>query len=416
VRKKTSTLQPPSLSQRLLGWFDRHGRKDLPWQKNATPYRVWISEIMLQQTQVATVIPYFKRFIRRFPDVATLATAPIDDVLHLWSGLGYYARARNLHKTAQIMHAEHADKFPDTIEQLQSLPGIGRSTAGAILSLAHRQRHAILDGNVKRVLTRYHALPGWPGGSAALKQLWLLAEQHTPAQRVAHYNQAMMDLGATLCTRSRPRCGECPLAQDCEAHRLGQETQFPARKPATQRPVRQTTMAVIQNAAGEVLLQRRPPAGIWGGLWSFPEFAIDNDPAAICTKLIGAKAQHIEHWPTVDHQFSHFSLTIHPVYMRVNGSAVGVQDTPDTLWIGADRHTPVGLATPISRLLTAALKRVEFAESSSSEARPHGHSEIGANPVESRRDSVHSNSGLKTRVRRQAASRTANESTSTRKP
>lgn len=351
------TTQSLSLSQRLLRWFDRHGRKDLPWQKNVTPYRVWVSEIMLQQTQVATVIPYFERFMQRFPDVSGLAAANVDEVLHLWSGLGYYARARNLHKTAQIIQTRHSGSFPTDSEQLQALPGIGRSTAGAILSLACQQRHAILDGNVKRVLTRYHALPGWPGETAALKQLWTLAGQHTPARRVAHYNQALMDLGATVCTRSRPRCAECPLSQDCAAHRLGQETRFPQRKPSVHRPTRQTAMAIVQNSGGEILLQRRPPAGLWGGLWSFPEFAPDEDPAAVCARLAGTQAEYIERWPAFDHQFSHFTLTINPVYMRVNGNTNQIRETPDALWINADQNPRVGLAAPVSHLLATALKR-----------------------------------------------------------
>jgi A/G-specific adenine glycosylase len=349
--------QTASLSQPLLSWFKHHGRTDLPWQKSVTPYRVWISEIMLQQTQVATVIPYFERFMQRFPDVSVLAIAPIDEVLHLWSGLGYYARARNLHATARIIQTQHSGSFPSDSEQLQALPGIGRSTAGAILSLACQQRRAILDGNVKRVLARYHALPGWPGETATLKELWTLAEQHTPTQRVAHYNQAMMDLGATVCTRSRPRCADCPLKQDCAAHRLGQVTRFPARKPTKQRPTRQTAMAIVQNAKGEVLLQRRPPAGLWGGLWSFPEFSLDEDPITVCVRLAGAQAQYIERWPAFDHQFSHFTLTISPVYMRVNGKATQIRETPDALWIPANQNTPIGLATPVSRLLAIARKR-----------------------------------------------------------
>src|SRR5690606_6541720 len=208
-------------AQRVLVWFDQHGRKHLPWQQGITPYRVWLSEIMLQQTQVATVIPYFERFIARFPDVQSLAAAPIDDVLHLWTGLGYYARARNLHRCAQTIVRDYGGEFPASVAALSELPGIGRSTAGALASIAHQQRAAILDGNVKRVLARHHAIDGWPGTTQTLSQLWQFAEQHTPDKRSDHYTQAMMDLGATVCTRSKPACDHCPVADSCIAYAQG---------------------------------------------------------------------------------------------------------------------------------------------------------------------------------------------------
>ena len=215
----------------MIAWFAQHGRKDLPWQQDPTPYRVWVSEIMLQQTQVRTVIPYYQRFMQAFPDLRALAAAPLDQVLHHWSGLGYYARARNLHRAAQRIRDDHAGRFPEDIEVVMRLPGIGRSTAGAVLSLACGQRHAILDGNVKRVLARFHAVEGWPGKTAVLEQLWALAEAATPQRDVAAYNQAMMDLGATLCRRGTPECPSCPLQSDCRACKLGRQSEFPAPRP-----------------------------------------------------------------------------------------------------------------------------------------------------------------------------------------
>jgi A/G-specific adenine glycosylase len=259
----------------LLRWWRAHGRHDLPWQRRRTPYRVWISEIMLQQTQVTTVIPYYRGFMARFPNLRALADAPLDEVLHLWSGLGYYARARNLHRAAQLIRDEYGGRFPRRFEQIAALPGIGRSTAGAILALARGERHAILDGNVRRVLARYHAIKGWSGEKRTEARLWALTEQHTPRNNVAAYTQAIMDLGATLCTRTRPRCNECPLASGCRAHALGRETAFPARRPKKARPVRRTRMLLV-TCVNRVLLERRPPAGVWGGLWSLPTGADGN--------------------------------------------------------------------------------------------------------------------------------------------
>ncbi|MGB5257277.1 MAG: A/G-specific adenine glycosylase, partial [Woeseiaceae bacterium] len=259
-----------SFSDRLLTWFDEHGRKDLPWQQRRDPYPIWISEIMLQQTQVQTVIPYFERFMQRFASIDALASADQDDVLHHWSGLGYYARARNLHRAARMIVSEHGGVFPDDIDAVTELPGIGRSTAGAILSLSRDQRHPILDGNVKRVLTRHAAIEGWPGKTAVLKALWALADRHTPDDRVAAYTQAIMDLGATLCTRSSPAGARCPVMGDCTAYAPDTVTLYPGRKPKKEKPLRTTTMLIARTEA-RVYLERRPEAGIWGGLWSLPE-------------------------------------------------------------------------------------------------------------------------------------------------
>lgn len=341
-----------SFSDRVLHWYVLHGRKDLPWQMARTPYRVWVSEVMLQQTQVATVIHYFERFMARFPDVISLANADLDEVLHLWSGLGYYARGRNLHKAACKVRDEHAGVFPKNFEAVQALPGVGRSTAGAILALASDQRHAILDGNVKRVLARFHAVAGWPGQSSVLEQLWTRAECYTPTKRVADYTQAMMDLGATLCTRTRPRCGECPLAADCQAHAAGRERDFPGSKPRRALPVRATHMLLVLNAQGEVLLQQRPPSGIWGGLWSLPEIDSATVAADWCRQHLGMAIRRLESWPALRHTFSHFHLDITPLLIELGKNrAQSVLEGQATVWYNTRSEDPRGLAAPVKRLL-----------------------------------------------------------------
>jgi A/G-specific adenine glycosylase len=308
-----------SLSSRLLAWYDRHGRKDLPW-KSGNPYHVWLSEIMLQQTQVATVIPYFKRFIARFPTIRALARADVDAVLHLWSGLGYYARARNLHRAAQVLAAECGGRVPRDFDAVAAVPGIGRSTAGAILAQAYGERHPILDGNVKRVLVRYHAIDAPLAGAAVERRLWELADQHTPRTRVADYTQAIMDLGATLCRRTQPACPRCPLHRDCAAHAEGRPETYPRPKPRKTVPVRSVRMLLIQDGRGHILLQRRPPAGIWGGLWGLPECTA-RDARAWCRVALGLEIETGKRWPTLRHSFSHFHLDIQPIPARlVNGS------------------------------------------------------------------------------------------------
>ncbi|MCB1725084.1 MAG: A/G-specific adenine glycosylase [Chromatiaceae bacterium] len=340
-----------AFAARVLRWFDRHGRHDLPWQQDPDPYRVWVSEIMLQQTQVATVIPYFERFMQRFPDVRTLAVAPSDDVLHHWSGLGYYARARNLHATAQTVVADFDGRMPDDLDTLQSLPGIGRSTAGAILSLACGQRQVILDGNVKRVLARCFAVDGWPGTGAVQRELWRLTERLTPRDRVADYNQAMMDLGATLCTRSSPDCAVCPLHADCAARSTGRQADYPGRKPKRPLPQRAVTMLLVRNADGELLLERRPPSGIWGGLWSLPETRPGNDPAGWCRTHLAAPAQVVRRLAPRRHTFSHFHLHIEPVELLLNGPGCGVLEGDARLWYNPARPQDLGFAAPVARLI-----------------------------------------------------------------
>ena len=349
-------------SDQVLKWFDDHGRTTLPWQHNPTPYRVWISEVMLQQTQVATVIPYFQRFMARFPNVSVLAMAPLDEVLHLWTGLGYYARARNLHRAAGMIMAQHDGEFPQQIEAVQALPGIGRSTAAAILALACQQRHAILDGNVKRVLARFHAVEGWPGRADVEQTLWGWAEQHTaavPGQRVAQYTQAMMDLGATLCTRANPACERCPLGADCTAHQQNRATDFPTPKPRKILSVRATTLLMLHDANDHVLLVQRPPTGIWGGLWSFPECPVNHDTQDSmsqyiqdwCQQQMRCRINSVEAWPVLRHTFSHFHLDITPVRARVQ-HASGVMDVGNSVWYNPGAPQALGLAAPVQRLLT----------------------------------------------------------------
>lgn len=336
----------------ILSWYDQYGRKDLPWQQEKTPYKVWVSEVMLQQTQVSTVIPYFERFMKTYPDVASLAHADIDSVLHLWTGLGYYARARNLHKTAVIVHQQYHDEFPTTITELSALPGIGRSTAGAILSLASHQYAPILDGNVKRVLARAFAIEGWPGQTKVLQNLWQLAEQYTPRQRVADYNQAMMDLGATLCTRSKPRCTECPLKDSCLAHAKGMATAFPNKKLKASIPTRETQFLILRNQVGDILLEKRPPAGIWGGLWSFIECEKDQDWRSFCEDTLGLTPRSHEILPTFQHVFSHFRLSITPIIIDGVVNPERIMERGKQIWYNPDQAKAIGLAAPVKKLLT----------------------------------------------------------------
>ena len=341
-------MNPSEFQHNVLAWFDQHGRKDLPWQQDISPYRVWLSETMLQQTQVATVIPYFNAFMEKFPDIASLANAPVDEVLHLWSGLGYYARARNLHKTAQLI--VEGGSFPDTLDELIELSGIGLSTAGAILSIAFKKSHPILDGNVKRVLTRFKAVSGWPGNSAVNKQLWAISAHFTPIDRVADYTQAMMDLGATICTRSKPACASCPLNSGCLARIADNVSAFPTPKPAKTLPVKQVTFLLLRDDSNRILLEKRPPTGIWGGLWSLPEF--DGIEAAHAWCL--AKNIHIagqQSLTTQRHTFSHYHLDYTPLLIETNNPINFVMEANQSVWYKAEQINDLGLAAPIKLLL-----------------------------------------------------------------
>jgi A/G-specific adenine glycosylase len=336
-------------ASRLLSWFDDHGRKDLPWQQDINPYRVWLSEIMLQQTQVATVIPYFQRFTEQYPDVRDLAAAPLDDVLHLWTGLGYYARARNLHQAAIAVVQRFGGTFPDTVEELCSLPGIGRSTAGAIVSIAFGKRTAILDGNVKRVLARHRAIAGWPGNGSVHNQLWDIAEAFTPQASFAAYTQASMDLGATLCTRSKPKCGQCPVAEDCLARAAGSTAEYPGKKPKAALPIREKRWLVLINSDGEVLLENRPPSGLWGGLWTFPEMDSDGDIQLEAGKL-NLSLDKGTPLPARRHTFSHFHLDYQPVLHTVDRGA-RIADEVRYQWVNPAQLAGRGTPAPVKSLL-----------------------------------------------------------------
>ncbi|MHB8911675.1 MAG: A/G-specific adenine glycosylase, partial [Lysobacter sp.] len=340
-------------------WFDGSGRHDLPWQHPRTPYRVWLSEIMLQQTQVKTAAPYFLRFVAALPTLPALAAAPLDDVLALWSGLGYYARGRNLHASAQRCVERHGGGLPRDIAALTALPGIGRSTAAAILSQAWGDRFAILDGNVKRVLTRYHGIAGWPGQPAIEKQLLALAESHLPRHRLADYTQAQMDLGATLCTRSNPACVLCPLQEECVARREGRIAELPTRKPGKTLPQRHAHVLWIEDHRGHVLLQRRPPAGIWASLWTLPQ-ADDADAARTWfdTQLRG-DFNSGETLPVIAHAFSHYKLALQPRRWRDIAAREHVRDNGDLRWVPRAQLATLGIPAPIRTLLESAFPSTE---------------------------------------------------------
>lgn len=341
-------MTPALFQQCVLAWFDQHGRKDLPWQQAISPYSVWLSEIMLQQTQVTTVIPYFQAFTRRFPTLDSLARASLDEVLPLWSGLGYYARARHLHKTAQLIAERGA--FPNTLMELSALPGIGRSTAGAILSIAFNQSQPILDGNVKRVLARFKAVSGWTGNSQVAHQLWAISAELTPSTRVAAYTQAMMDLGATVCLRSRPYCALCPLASHCQAKQLNAVSTYPTPKPRKTLPARSVVFLLLHNEQNEVLLTKRPPLGIWGGLWSLLEFDSIKAATDWClTKHIIIKQQRI--LATQRHTFSHYHLDFTALSLRTNSPINYVMEVDSVLWYNIADIAQLALAAPIKTLL-----------------------------------------------------------------
>ena len=336
-------------THRLLAWFDRHGRHDLPWQHPRTPYRVWLSEIMLQQTQVGVVAGYFSRFVDALPDLPALAHAPQDQVLALWSGLGYYARARNLHAAAKLCMERHGGDLPRDIDALIALPGIGRSTAGAILSQAWGDAAPILDGNVKRVLCRVFGIDGWPGTPAIEKRLWALAATLLPQARLADWTQAQMDVGATLCTRANPACARCPVQDVCVARIAGRTAELPTPKPGKPRPQRRAHMVLAMDATGRVLLQRRPPSGIWAALWSLPEF--DDQTTAqqwVARQLDSGDARAL---PVLIHDFSHFRLHIHPRLIVVNGLRTGIGDNAALCWAGRSELAGLGLPAPIRKLL-----------------------------------------------------------------
>jgi A/G-specific adenine glycosylase len=341
-----------SFASRLLHWFDRHGRHDLPWQHPRTPYRVWISEIMLQQTQVTSVIPYFERFIARFPDLPALAAASADEVLALWSGLGYYSRARNLHQAAIICLQRHDAALPRKFDDLLALPGIGRSTAAAILAQAHGDHFAILDGNVKRVLARHAGIEGVASATAIERTLWQVAESRLPPSRMADYTQALMDFGATRCTARRPACAQCPVAADCVAHATDRVSVLPTPRVRQAVPERSLCMLVLINEDAEVLFERRPPVGIWGGLLSLPEFP-SPDAARVAAARWGALVAEPLTGAVYRHRFTHFTLDITPCILQID-AAVRVADEARA-WHHRDRLADLALPTAVRRVLHAAL-------------------------------------------------------------
>jgi A/G-specific adenine glycosylase len=354
----TDTISPvgitqptePTVAEALVAWHARQGRHDLPWQSNRTPYRVWVSEIMLQQTQVATVIPYYTRFMERFPTVRALADAPIDDVLHLWTGLGYYARARNMHRAAVLVRDQFAGEFPSTFEAVADLPGIGRSTAGAVLALSQGQRFPILDGNVKRVLSRYFGIDGSPLERAVSERLWQLADDCTPNEHVDTYTQAIMDLGATVCTRRKPLCAYCPLSEGCVARRTGRQHELPSPRPARERRTRKVFMLVAMRDDGSVLLERRPESGVWGGLWCLPEFGTSTAALSYAGSSLKIMRGEPQALGLVEHAFTHFDLVITPLLVRCAEGA-GVAEGTANVWYDTRSPARVGLPAPVKTLL-----------------------------------------------------------------
>ena len=346
-------MNQPAFANRLLAWWDKHGRKDLPWQHPRTPYRVWVSEIMLQQTQVATVMPYFERWMERFAELDALAKAELDDVLALWSGLGYYARARNLRKAARICVDEHGGELPDTAEFLAALPGIGASTANAIISQAHDVPAVVLDGNVRRVMSRHAAIEGWYGRKPVGRALWSAADSRLPAERGADYTQAIMDLGATLCTARTPDCTTCPVSEDCIARVENRVAELPSPKPRTKVTERAIFMLIAQREDGAVLLERRPPAGIWGGLWCLPE----HDDAESLARVAGLDPADCSELPPLSHRLTHLALTIHPRLAHADAKAIA--DAPDHGWFGADQWPELGLPRPVAKLLETHLETTQ---------------------------------------------------------
>ncbi|MCK5881709.1 MAG: A/G-specific adenine glycosylase [Sinobacterium sp.] len=344
-------------SERALLWFDDYGRKGLPWQQNITPYRVWLSEIMLQQTQVITVIDYFQRFTQTFPTVESLAGAPLDEVLHLWSGLGYYTRAKNLHKAANQVMDDFDGQFPSELEQLETLSGVGRSTAAAIRSIAFEQAAAILDGNVKRVLARHRGIEGWPGRSATLKQLWAAADDFTPNDRSRDYTQVMMDLGATVCTRTQPKCAICPVQHDCIALEYDRIDQLPGKKPKKIQPIKTTQMLVIQTPDNGIYLYKRPLTGIWPGLYSLPEIDQEDSVAGFMRKQfsLDSKDYTVQTQAIKDfrHTFSHYHLDISVSQVRLLTHAVRNVSEITSLWYKEHDKPNIGLAAPIVKIVSS---------------------------------------------------------------
>jgi A/G-specific adenine glycosylase len=340
-----------AFARAIVRWQRRHGRHDLPWQGTRDPYAIWLAEVMLQQTQVAAVVPYYLRFRRRFPDIASLAAAGEDEVLRLWSGLGYYSRARNLQRAAELIVERHDGEFPRALAEIEALPGIGRSTAAAIAGFAFGARAAILDGNVKRVLARHFVVEGFPGAPAVERKLWQRAESLVPARENAAYIQGLMDLGATLCTVRNPQCGRCPVRGTCGAYAANRVAELPAPRPRRRVPTRRTTMLVLRYG-GEVLLEKRPPLGVWGGLWSFPEVRHGDDPVAAATRRYGCELATITRLGHLRHGFTHFTLEIQPLFASVRRLRPRAAQ-PGVVWLPIEEALGAAVPVPVRKLLRA---------------------------------------------------------------
>jgi len=351
ARGKASPVSdsPAAFASRIVAWQRRHGRRDLPWQASRDPYRIWLSEIMLQQTQVATVLPYYERFLAAFPDVAALAAAPLERVLELWAGLGYYRRAHHLHAAARAVVDRHGGAFPASAEVLAALPGVGRSTAAAIAAFAYGVCGAILDGNVKRVIARHRGIDGFPGAAAVERRLWSIAESLVPSRDIERYTQGLMDLGATVCTRAVPRCDACPVSVDCVARIEGRVDRLPSPRPRKALPHREIRVLVIERA-GEILFERRPPTGIWSGLWSLPELSLDADVAAALRERFCAEPWSIDPLAPIDHGFTHFTLTLHPLRVALRHWQPRVEP-PAQVWLTLEQALGAALPAPIRRLV-----------------------------------------------------------------
>lgn len=347
-------------ANRLIAWQKIHGRHDLPWQNTTDPYAIWVSEIMLQQTQVTAVIGYYRKFMQRFPTIAALACAEQDEVLQYWSGLGYYSRARNLHNAANQIIDMHHGAFPQDFDSIQDLPGIGRSTAAAIASFAFNQVQTILDGNVKRVLARHFLVEGWPGSPKVENQLWLLAEQLLPEQDMVAYTQGLMDLGATLCTRTRPQCYACPVAQTCKAYAENRVKDLPTPKPRKATPEKHTIMLILRRG-DEIMLEKRPATGIWGGLWSFPEIEVGSDLEALVSTRLGMEVEAEKPLAKLSHAFTHFKLHIQPQPLRVLKMQNKVQESGQ-IWLSIDDAIGAAIPTPVRKLLLNMKKPVGVSE------------------------------------------------------
>lgn len=337
-------------SSRLLTWYAREGRHDLPWKEPTSFYRTWVSEIMLQQTQVTTVVPYFLRFMDAFPTVEALAATPLNQVLHYWAGLGYYARAKNLHKTALIISTELKGTFPKTVEKWAELPGVGLSTAGAIVSQSINIRAPILDGNVKRVLARFCGVKGVTSQKAVEKKLWDLADHFTPLDHAADYTQAIMDLGATCCTRHKPRCQECPLHPKCYASINDLQQSLPEKKPKKTLPTKTVHVMVLQSHCGHLLLQERPLKGIWSGLWSFPEFDDSKAVVAFARDSLAIKRTSFKTLPLIKHTFSHYHLHLIPQHLMLT-KPINLKKHKTFAWINEKTIKERGLPAPIQTLI-----------------------------------------------------------------